>query len=91
MLLSSNLTDGYLSSGEYYMGRWVVEPRAFMPMKVFWAKQQQMVQPCECHGPEEDPQLKTNGCIFGTAGDGDEVSALMHEGMGRSEIKLHYQ
>lgn len=58
------LTHGYLTSGEYYMGRWVVEPRAFMPMKVFWAKQQQMVQRCECHGPEENPQLKTNGVLL---------------------------
>ncbi|RII07895.1 hypothetical protein CUC08_Gglean008873 [Alternaria sp. MG1] len=58
------LTDGYLSSGEYYMGRWAIEPRALMPMQVFWAKEQGMVQACQRDGPEEDPQLKTNGVLL---------------------------
>ncbi|RYN30749.1 hypothetical protein AA0114_g12254 [Alternaria tenuissima] len=85
------LTDGYLSSGEYYMGRWVIEPRALLPMQVFWAKDQQSVQPCQRDGPEEDPQLKTNGCPFGTSNSENDLVALLLEGMGRSEIKLHFQ
>ncbi|KAB2106547.1 hypothetical protein AG0111_0g4711 [Alternaria gaisen] len=85
------LTDGYLSSGEYYMGRWAIEPRALMPMRVFWAKEQGMVQACQRDGPEEDPQLKANGCPFGTSGNEDDLFALLLEEMGRSEIKLHFQ
>jgi hypothetical protein len=65
------LTDGYLNSGEYYMGRLQLEPRAYMPMGVFWTKWKDTVQPCQCHGSEENPELKMNGlllhgpCLYG--------------------------
>ncbi len=40
-----NLMEGYLRCGDsFVMGRYTVEPRAYMPMSVYWSKERGMIQ-----------------------------------------------
>lgn len=56
------LSDGYLTSGDLFMGRHIVEPPApFIPAFIFWMKHRQGVQQVQKYGSEQEPRLITNG------------------------------
>lgn len=64
------LEDGFLrrvdenNGPPAFLGRFVVEPLAFMPMPVYWILQRNMVQPCTFTGDESSPEmLKSNGIL----------------------------
>jgi hypothetical protein len=59
-----NLTESYLRCGDsYVMGRYTVEPRAYLPMSVYWLKERGMIQQCKNTGTQEEPKLETSNVL----------------------------
>jgi hypothetical protein len=56
-----HLSNGYLQSGDWYMGRHIVEPRALIPMRVYWVNEREAVQQFQNTGTQDEPKLQTNG------------------------------